>query len=619
MSIIYNEKPNIAICPSKNTGISLWSGSSSGSSTDASGTRASNDWPYAQITAYPTRDGTTYVLATWTIEELNVRSVDKVMLYYTTTPYNNLSVNDYWEYGDDNPMSDSMSDVTMYNLTNRLSDGDIYETWWSRTGYYIVIGLQFVDNSGNRYFMWNNAMNGTPTSSNYITSSAPTITYNSTTGALSVSKLCSGRRILEFRRTDIPYGGSTGITDEATLNEMFYTSLMDMEYRPAVYKGYYYLSNSHVLNRWNRGSYTIGVNFQSTINQSRINSAINNAISQVNSVMNEFGVSFTRSGTSGDITITVDTEYNLYGIDISDAAYLYGGTWSIDSLSGGYIKKASIKLACDFAENGARFSSYETVAFEELLQTMGAGKDQVEYVTGTIHTDFNYYNKQSTMYTRDANILRLIYSSYVNVNDAYYEVCKKLNVPKGALSLSSSSNDQVVTINAASFLDRGGTYQVRAFIVNASGNVSGTSNWITITVPLIVIDKWDWNTTNTPGNRATAAQTRRFYGVLRGNYYPEDGFSYKVWNDLVDKAYEVVDAAGYSWVNYKGLGRNGCYVSSGDYMSAAKYNEVRYNLGSIISTSQSGYPNVVVSNGDEIFGWHIYRLAEVINEIIDTI
>lgn len=126
------------------------------------------------------------------------------------------------------------------------------------------------------------------------------------------------------------------------------------------------------------------------------------------------------------------------------------------------------------------------------------------------------------------------------------------------------------------------------------------------------MSQWSWYSSN---GSATAAQTQQFYNVLCGTALPENGFSYLVWNDLVDKAQAVVSAAkpGVGWTNYGGLSSSGCKVSAGETFSAAKYNCVRYNLGSIISTGISDK-----YSGDEIKGYYITTLTDTINSIINT-
>ncbi len=409
---------------------------------------------------------------------------------------------------------------------------------------------------------------------------------------------------------------------------MLLTSLVSTEYDAEglnPYLGYWYLSTGNAkLKRWPPGAYTVGVDFRDTNNQAQISAAIDNALSEINSVMNEFGISFTRSGTSGDIDVIVDTEWNLYGIDLDTATYAYGGTWQTYENMYGDIRSATVRLACDIHDNGKfMFSSIETCAFEELLQSMGAGYDQIEYPFQTIHTEFNYYNKASTMYPKDANILRLVYSSAVDTGDLYYDVCRKLNIPKGVYVPSTSTSNVAMNVNVLNFLERGGTYQVRAFIVNSSGNVSGTSDWLTIEVPEISVEPWSWTASNRSALTvlpATASMTSAAHDAVMHKGYLS-AFSWRVWNDLVAKTMETIIARGGTWstrdqnTGKTYLSYESTRMSENDKnMTAARFNALRFNIGSRISTD---IPDR--KSGDIIYGSYFITLAQKLNDLIASL
>lgn len=443
-----------------------------------------SSWPYVMVGILPTRadNGSSMILCTF-----NSRSYPRdfalyrVDLYLTRTPYWNVAFNDSWTIDDDNPFSDTMDYDYHIDLTGVLSDGEIYRGYTTASGYYAFLFIVYYDEDVNRYYgVWQET--GNRTTSNLITASAPTLSYDSTSGNITIGTVCSGRRIIEFHRTDVPYGGASGINDQDTLNEMLLTSLINMEgeNRNNPYIGYYYLSNSSAIKRWRPGNYTIGVTWNSHENEYIMNRAIDRAIQQVNAIMSEFGVSFRRSGTRGNITITVDTALNIRPAGTPDN-YYYGGQWKTIT-NGHIITGASIKLACD-VQKYACFSSYDTIALEELLQSMGAGYDQHEYYGNTIHVDFNYYNKPNYVTENDANILRLVYSSEIDAGDDYTTVSRKLNIPKGCYMPSTSTENRQIVVPYSQFLESGATYEIRAFVVNESGNVSATSNWMTIETP----------------------------------------------------------------------------------------------------------------------------------------
>lgn len=424
-----------------------------------------------------TRDGTCHLMFTWNSREVqNFSHIVSVRMYITSTPPNQIALNSNWAMGDANPYSDSIVTLLNQDITAYATDGDLYETWVNGTTYsgcYVFFSIQYY--IGSQGWIARAEM---PALHNNNIGVAPSIAYNQLRNEITVGESVAGRRIVEFRRTDIPYGYPTAISDETTLNEMMLVSLINVEgYLPQSYKGYYYLTNNNSLERWSPGYYTIGVDFRSSTNQTQISNAIDNAINNINSVLNVYGVYFTRSGTTGNINVIVDSEWNLFGIDLSNAPYIYGGTWETN-VSNGVIYGATVRLANDFYA-AFPYNTYETVAVEELAQTMGAGHDQNDYLTGTVHCDFNHHNRPQYLTTRDQNILRLVYSSAVNPKDTYYTVASKLNLPKGCYLVSTNTTDISRTFTA-SFLESGATYQIRAFIVNVDGYVTTTSDWLTI-------------------------------------------------------------------------------------------------------------------------------------------
>lgn len=130
--------------------------------------------------------------------------------------------------------------------------------------------------------------------------------------------------------------------------------------------------------------------------------------------------------------------------------------------------------------------------------------------------------------------------------------------------------------------------------------------------PAILVEPWSWTRSN---GAATNAQTQRAYDVLMGDS-TSDNFAHEVWNDLVDKVAEMREAKGYTWDRAGGTypSASRCKMSAGDRLTAAAYNGVRYNIGSVFST---GIPDQ--SRGDPITGYKIYHLTDILNRIIDDI
>lgn len=437
---------------------------------------------YSALTTCPTRSsGEVAVFFTWNMfNDEKFKGLVSVRLYVTSTNPKDLVVNDNWSLGDSNPFSNSMTVILNRDITSEASEGDLYRGWIP-SGYYVGVGVQY---------KYDNAVGGKATFTflndiceDNVISNTPSFTYNTKDKNFSIGTSMEGRRIIEFYNADHPYGYPTEISDVETLNEMYYASLMSSEFYDNPYCVYYYSCHSDDcrLTRWKPGRYTVGVSFNTSNNKDIISSAIDSALREVNNVLNSYDVYFTRSGTSGDITITVDTHYNLYGTDASEEV-LYGGTWSTTEDDGGNIISASIKLANDCFDYQA-WMTYETIAMEEIAQAMGAGYDQWEYPFNTLHTEFNYYNKSASLSKKDKNILDLVYSDAVSAGDNYTDVALNLNIPKGCYAVGKNASDVSTTVSAYSFLKPGYNYKARVFIVNSQGQVSETSDWIDVNFP----------------------------------------------------------------------------------------------------------------------------------------
>lgn len=157
-------------------------------------------------------------------------------------------------------------------------------------------------------------------------------------------------------------------------------------------------------------------------------------------------------------------------------------------------------------------------------------------------------------------------------------------------------------------LSSGTGYNVTATLHSTqASNITSDTAYVTTQRPSVT--PWSWTSSN---GAATSAQTRNAYSILQGNRTADD-FSHNVWNDLIDKVVEMRQALGYSWTTDTGRfpSASGCKVSAGEALSALKYNAMRTNVGSIRST---GIPDV--SAGDEITGYMIVHVTDVLNDII---
>lgn len=141
--------------------------------------------------------------------------------------------------------------------------------------------------------------------------------------------------------------------------------------------------------------------------------------------------------------------------------------------------------------------------------------------------------------------------------------------------------------------------------------------WLTLTDSGILytqsaglgIQPWFWTKSN---GEATTVMTQDAYDVLYGRL-PASEFSHYVWNDLVDKVYEMRQAKGFTWDTASGKypSYSGCKLYAGDTLSAKIFNGVKYNVGSINPTFAD------VSSGDVIYGRYFTILTDKLNQIIE--
>ncbi len=145
----------------------------------------------------------------------------------------------------------------------------------------------------------------------------------------------------------------------------------------------------------------------------------------------------------------------------------------------------------------------------------------------------------------------------------------------------------------------------------------------------MAVAPWDWNASN---GSATAAQTRNAYTALISNGNTS-GFSYKVWNDLVNKIYEVNRALSRGWkTDYASL--SGTRASrTYDELTDDRFNSARFNVNYpwwswAFDPNRTGYLGRVEVRGvakygdngaDIVFGAYILELVQRLNTVIAVI
>lgn len=126
------------------------------------------------------------------------------------------------------------------------------------------------------------------------------------------------------------------------------------------------------------------------------------------------------------------------------------------------------------------------------------------------------------------------------------------------------------------------------------------------------IAKWDWDASNGSANASVTSAAH--YAVK--NQQPTKNFSHLVWNDMVDKVVEILEAIDDGWNDTTfGLTVEKTKMTTSDTkLTAERFNSLRYNIGRKYSTGIND-----VSQGDEVKGEYFTTLADRINGWIDTL
>lgn len=177
---------------------------------------------------------------------------------------------------------------------------------------------------------------------------------------------------------------------------------------------------------------------------------------------------------------------------------------------------------------------------------------------------------------------------------------------KNANSSTNSTGYQWINYSA-------GTYTFYGFAQAANGKYYQAGS-ATVTVesdePVITIDHWSWSQSN---GEASRSQTTSAYNAITNQGLLSD-FSYKVWNDMVQKVNDILYEFGYDWDGtYLSYGRT--KMSSSDKeMTSDRFNSLRYNIGIHYSTGLNVHD---LDTGKPVMGWYFTRLTDCMNDWID--
>lgn len=182
-------------------------------------------------------------------------------------------------------------------------------------------------------------------------------------------------------------------------------------------------------------------------------------------------------------------------------------------------------------------------------------------------------------------------------------------------SSSSMTSYKTLSTSSTSYtlsgLSENTTYYMYLYASSTTTGGTATGSTVSATTSSNKPDLWSWTASN---GSATATQTSTARTAVTSNGYVTS-FSYLVWNDMCDKVQAVLDCAGITWSTHYGLTlAQTKMTTSSKVMTAARFNSLRYNVGSNYSTGISE-----VSTGDIIYGSYFTTLMTKVNEWINSL
>lgn len=151
-----------------------------------------------------------------------------------------------------------------------------------------------------------------------------------------------------------------------------------------------------------------------------------------------------------------------------------------------------------------------------------------------------------------------------------------------------------------------------------SGGASGVTNLkISDVEEEIAVDKWSWSA---PNGSASKQQTSDAYSAVV-NKYDTRNFSHLVWNDMVDKVYEII-LASTKWWDSTYATYNDTKMHSAPYeLTAVMFNSLRNNIEIVANRINLGYTTGIgrVYPNDEVYGYYFTTLTDYMNDCIDKL
>lgn len=201
--------------------------------------------------------------------------------------------------------------------------------------------------------------------------------------------------------------------------------------------------------------------------------------------------------------------------------------------------------------------------------------------------------------TRTSSSVTIQMSSITNA-ESYYVIYR--NVSTGEENSITTSNLTItiyrLSANTTYIFNYRGVDVYGAFGPYMPSGVSTTTK----------VAAWSWSLSN---GSASLAQTSAAYNAIISNGKC-NAFNCLVWNDMVDKAVEIISARGAEWNNDYGTAAESKITSTNKILTAKKFNALWWNLSHFITVS--GAKKAVT--GEKVYGSYFIALTSAMNAII---
>ena len=292
--------------------------------------------------------------------------------------------------------------------------------------------------------------------------------------------------------------------------------------------------------------------------------------------------------------IGLDTSYSYSGRTVD--WYLDGSYYSSRTLGAGVSSGASVTFSG--LDEGTRYS------IRAVISNIRGSSDVTLY--GSASTSVFTGSFSISSYDSKSVRVRISYPSSASYSRVFITDTSGNNVGSG----DSVSGFITSTSFTYSNLKPLTTYYINVAFYTSASSSSEYSRCTrqSFTTPKPEIEYWSWTYSN---GTATDAQTSTAYAAVIGKGKLSD-FSYKVWNDMVEKVSEVLVAKGYSnWNDYYTTKANTLMSSTDKDLTALRFNSLRYNIGAHYSTGVGE-----VHRNDIVYGSYFVDLMEALNNWI---